>query len=231
MSVGPDISSLSHAQKDALIASLMGQIAALTARIADLEAKLGLPPKTPGNSSVPPSKGQKPSETSTPKAKANPHAGAHRPLHPNPTSERNVSAFFCQGCGFDVSGVVQSPCETYDRVEIPEIKPDVTRVTLQGGVCPCCNKRFKARPPEGLEPGSPFGPNLRAFVIYLRAVQGIPMARLSHVLKDLFGLEISEGALVNILSTGRKRRTRRVGSARGVQRFRRRRARDAPLAN
>jgi hypothetical protein len=30
------------------------------------------------------------------------------------------------------------------------------------------------------------------------------MARLSHVLKDLFGLEISEGALVNILSAGRK---------------------------
>ena len=30
------------------------------------------------------------------------------------------------------------------------------------------------------------------------------MARLSHVLRDLFGLEISEGALVNILSASRK---------------------------
>jgi len=38
-----------------------------------------------------------------------------------------------------------------DRVEIPEIKPDVTRVSLHGGVCPCCAKRFKAEPPEGLE--------------------------------------------------------------------------------
>ena len=41
-------------------------------------------------------------------------------------------------------------------------------------------------------------------MIYLRSVQGIPMARLSDVLKDLFGLDISEGALVNILSAGRK---------------------------
>src|SRR5271165_3163902 len=177
MAAGPNLSNLSHAQKDALIASLKAQVAALTARLAELEAKLGLPPKTPDNSSVPPSKGQKKSEPSTPKAKANPHAGAHRPLHPNPTSE---------------------------RIEIPEIQPDVTRVILQGGVCPCCAKRFKARPPEGLEPGSPFGPNLRAFVIYLRAVQGIPMARLSDVLKDLFGLDISEGALVNILSAARE---------------------------
>jgi transposase len=204
MGAGPDLSNLSHAQKDALIASLMAQVAALTARLAELEAKLGLPPRTPDNSSLPPSKGQKKSEPSTPKAKANPHAGAHRPLHPNPTSVRIVSAFACQGCGFDVSDVAQIPCETYDRIEIPEIKPDVTRVTLQGGVCPCCAKRFKARAPEGLEPGSPFGPNLRAFVVYLRAVQGIPLARLSDVLKDLFGLDISEGALVNILSAARE---------------------------
>src|SRR5271165_4124862 len=103
-----------------------------------------------------------------------------------------------------ISGVAQSPCESYDRVEIPEIEPDVTRVTLHGGVCPCCAKRFKAEPPQGLEPGSPFGPNLRAFVIYLRSVQGIPLARLSDVLKDLFGLDISEGALVNILGDSRE---------------------------
>src|SRR5665811_298426 len=133
------------ADKDALIATLLARIEALmaknallVARVAELEAKLGLPPKTPGNSSVPPSKGQKPSEPSAPKDKAKPHAGAHRPLHPNPTSKRDVMVCRCQGCGADVSGVVQSPCEIYDRVEIPEIKPDVTRVSLYGGVCPCC---------------------------------------------------------------------------------------------
>jgi len=150
------------ADKDAMIAALLARIEALVSRIAELEAKLGLPPKTPDNSSVPPSKGQKPSEASTPKGKAKPHAGAHRPLHPNPTSKRDVFASACRGCGADVSGVAQSLCKAYDRVEIPDIKPDVTRVWLHGGVCPCCAKRFKAEPPEGLEPGSPFGPNLRA---------------------------------------------------------------------
>lgn len=181
----------------------MAKNALLEARVAELEAKLGLPPKTPDNSSVPPSKGQKPSEPSAPKDKAKPHAGAHRPLHPDPTSKREVFAGRCQACGVDVSGVAQSPCEAYDCIEIPEIKPHVTRVSLYGGVCPCCAKRFKAAPPEGLSPGSPFGPNLRALAIYLRAVQGIPLARLSQVLRDLFGLDISEGALVNILNASR----------------------------
>jgi transposase len=196
------------ADKDAVIAALLARIEALMARVAELEAKLGLPPKTPDNSSVPPSKGQKRSDPTVPKDKAKPYGGAHRPLHPNPTSKREVFACRCQGCGADASGVGQSPCETYDRIEIPEIKPDVTRVSLYGGVCPGCARRFKAEPPPGLEPGSPFGPNLRALVIYLRSVQGIPLARLTDVLRDLFGLDISEGAsegaLVNILSASRE---------------------------
>jgi transposase len=122
-------------------------------------------------------------------------------LHPNPTSRRDVFASACQ-CGVDVSGVIQAAREAYDCVEIPRIEPDVTRVTLYGGVCPCCAARFKAAPPEGLEPGSPFGPNLRALVFYLRFVQCIPLARLTGVLLDMLGLEISEGALVNILKAG-----------------------------
>ena len=113
---------LSHEQKDALIHTLMAQVAALRARVAELEAKLGLPPKTPDNSSVPPSKGQKASEPSKPRPKANPHAGAHRPLHPNPTRERIVSAHVCQDCGADVSNVAQSAVQVYDRIEIPKVE-------------------------------------------------------------------------------------------------------------
>lgn len=189
------------ADKDALIAALLSRIEVLTARIAELEAKLGAPPKGPDNSSVPPSRGQKPSGSSATKGKSKPHRGAHRALHPKPTRARDVFAAVC-ACGADLSGATQTAQEAYDRIEIPKIEPDVTRVTLMGGVCPCCARRFKAQPPEGLEPGSPFGPNLRALVIYLRSVQSIPLARLADVLHGLLGLTISEGALVNILRAG-----------------------------
>jgi hypothetical protein len=46
----PDLSHLSSEEKDALIVALLDRVAAL-------EAKLGRPPKTPNNSSVPPSRG------------------------------------------------------------------------------------------------------------------------------------------------------------------------------
>ena len=151
------------------IAALTKQVEALTARVAELEAKLDAPPKTPDNSSVAPSKGQKPSAPAAPKPKAKPHAGARRPLHPNPTARREFRAEPCRGCGADVSGAAQFACESYDRIEIPPIEPDVTRVTLMGGVRPCCRRGFKAVAPAELAPGSPFGANLRASSICARS--------------------------------------------------------------
>jgi transposase len=207
----PEYSSLSSAEKDALIAALLSRIEALMAenaelrkRVGELEAKLGVPSKTPGNSSTPPSHGQKPSVPAQTKVRGKPHAGAHRPLHPKPTRFVEAMATQCQHCGTDVSDQAQIVCEAYDHIEIPEIRPAVTRVILQGGTCPCCAKRFKAAAPEGLAPGSPFGPNLRAFVIYLRFTQGIAFERLVKLLSDLLGVEISEGALVNMLEAARE---------------------------
>ena len=57
----PDLSRLTHEEKDALIRALWAQVQALTVRVAELEAKLGGPPKTPDNSSLPSSQGKKPS--------------------------------------------------------------------------------------------------------------------------------------------------------------------------
>src|SRR5258708_20305489 len=73
---------------------------------AELRVKLDLPPKTPDNSSTPPSQGHKASGAADAKPKAKPHAGAHRPLHPNPTRRREVLASQCQHCRADVSGVM-----------------------------------------------------------------------------------------------------------------------------
>jgi transposase len=46
------------AARDDRIDELLVQVKALNARIAELEAKCGGPPKTPDNSSLPPSRGQ-----------------------------------------------------------------------------------------------------------------------------------------------------------------------------
>jgi len=212
----PDSLALMNADKDtliAMIATVLSRLAASEAENAGLRAelervraenaklreKLDLPPKTPSNSSTPPAQGHKSNGENTRRPKRKAHPGAHRPLHPNATRKLDVVADHCQHCQADVSNVPQEAVHVYDRIEIPEIKPDVTQVRLHGGDCPCCHRRFTAEPPQGLEPGSPFGPNLRAFVIYLRFTHAISFERLSRLMSDLVGLEISEGALVNML--------------------------------
>ena len=110
----PDLRSLDSAAKDALILALIERINVLIAenaelkeRLAKLEAKLGQPPKTPDNSSTPPSRGQKGSCEASSKPKGKPHQGSHRELHPHPTRALDVRAQECPHCAADVSGVVQ----------------------------------------------------------------------------------------------------------------------------
>ena len=59
-----DFNDLSHVEKDALIRALWQRLEAAEQRIAELEARLG-EPKTPNNSNLPPSKGQKPNKPET----------------------------------------------------------------------------------------------------------------------------------------------------------------------
>jgi transposase len=85
-----DLSTLAVAEKDALILSLLplvGQLEAALARIAELEKRLAAldrPPKTPDNSSLPPSKGQKSHRASGDKPPRKSRPGFGRALEPNP---------------------------------------------------------------------------------------------------------------------------------------------------
>ena len=54
----------------------------------------------------------------------------------------------------------------YDHIDLPEIKPVVTRVNIHSGDCPCCGKRI-AGGRRRYAAGSPFGPDIVALVIYL----------------------------------------------------------------
>ena len=193
-----DLDALDREQLIALVLAQAETIGQLSQRVAELEAKLGLPPKTPGNSSVPPSQGRK-GRRRRPGRPRKGHPGAARALDPNPTRVRELRAACCPHCQGEVAGATQAPCESYDHIEIPPIRPEVTRLVLMGGVCPHCARAFKAAPPPDMPPGSPFGERLRALVLHLRFSQGVGFARLEALLRDVFAVRISEGGLVNLV--------------------------------
>jgi transposase len=204
-----DLNTLSHAEKDTLIAALFARLAEALERITALEARvaeLTRPPKTPGNSSQPPSRGQKTNLPETggdrPPRKSRPGVG--RMLHPNPDRVVDARLTVCPKCEAGFPDASQTAQQIYDRIELPLIRPDVTRVQLFGGRCACCGERATAAAPAGLEPGSPFGQSIAALVVYLHYTHAIGMERLVTIMDEIFGLSISEGAISNILARARE---------------------------
>lgn len=182
------------------IDSLLDEIKRLNARIAELEARGGQPPKTPDNSSLPPSKGNKANVAdATSKTTRKGRAGVARTLCETPDATRDVHADRC-ACGTAVSAADQTLVHAYDHIDLPPIKPVTTRVNLFRATCPCCRKRVTAKPPADMQPGSPFGPGIVALVTYLHACQMVSYARMVEILHGVFGLDISEGAIANMLA-------------------------------
>src|SRR5271156_4132911 len=93
----------------------------------------------------------------------------------------------------------------YDKVDLPKVRPVVTRVDRYGAACRCCGRTTLAAVPEGLEPGTPFSLNIVALAMYLRFVHAVSYQRLSRLLLDLYALRISEGALDAALRRARPR--------------------------
>ena len=207
MPAPPDLSGLSHAEKDALILALFAQLAVAHERIAVLEARLDdlrRPAKTPDNSSKPPSAGQKANHPSADRPSRKSRPGVGRTLHPNPDRVIKARLTACPNGATAFPQASQTAQQIYERIELPPIRPDVTQIRLFGGRCGCCGVRATAAAPAGLEQGSPFGQSIAALVVYLHYAHAIGMERLATLMDELFSLSISEGAISNILARARE---------------------------
>jgi transposase len=195
-----DLIALILAQHEQIAAQAQ-QISALTMRIAELEAKLTAPAKTPDNSSLPPSKGQKPNLPEPAEKKSRPsRPGVARALaeHPDTIIEAMLDA--CPHCQHALTSADQPEIHAYDHIDLPPIRPIVTRINRHRGICPCCRKPVAAPAPAGLQPGSPFGPGIIALILHLHITQAVSFERLARLMGEVFGLTISEGAIANILA-------------------------------
>jgi transposase len=198
-----DLSKLSHAEKDALILALLARLDEAHKLIDELRARiddLTRPDKTPDNSSVPPSKGQKPNRPEKtrregPREGSLGRKGGGRALAQTPDETVIAKPARCRHCQAAFADADHALDARYDKVELPKVKPVITRVERYAGHCRCCGATTLAAVPDGLEPGTPFSVNIVALAMYLRFVHAISYKRLSRLMLDLYGLAISEGAL------------------------------------
>jgi transposase len=195
-----NLDHLSHAEKDVLIRALWQRLEAAERRIAELEARLAEAGKTPDNSGLPPSQGQKPNQPKKakrvgPRKGSLGRKGGGRLLvcHPDERITAKVSA--CAHCHAALTDAHQVLHSRYDKIDLPAVRPLVTRVERYAGHCPCCAGVTLAPVPVGMEDSSLFSENIVALAIYLRFTHAISYRRLTQLFLHLYALRISEGAL------------------------------------
>jgi len=193
----PDLKQLTNEAKDALILALWEELQKLQKK---------KPKKTSKNSSLPPAKGfktevKREAKESEPKRVGSlGRAGGGRLLSDNPDQIIKATVKNCQGCGEEIGESPQQLMERYDKIDIPPIAPIVTQVERYGCRCPQCGQQQIAAVPIGMEPGSPFGTRIAALVTTMRYSHGISYGRMQLMLLEVFGLEMSQGAIANLLS-------------------------------
>ena len=83
------------------------------------------------------------------------------------------------------------------RSDLPQVEPLVRRHRRLACRCAKCGKATSASVPQAAQ-GSPFGHRIHALALYLKTNQLFSYQRLQGVFRDLFGLDISQGALMNM---------------------------------
>lgn len=199
------IEQLSREDLLALVIRQQEIIALLQTEVAALKAELDKfrrPPATSRNSSRPPSLDQKAnSDPQRKKRKKNRRGQARqtRPLVNNPDQIIPAPVTECQTCQANLTKVKPERIIRRQVTEIPPVKPFIIETQQREVLCPRCHNLNRGILPEGLEADRFFGPNLAARVVYYKQTQHLSYERIVATMRDLYGVELSEGGIAAIL--------------------------------
>jgi transposase len=185
----------------ALVEGLLEQIKKLGERIEVLESQAS---KTSGNSSKPPSGDGFVKRTKSLREKSEKKSGG-QPGHPGRTLEwsEEVSAVVehrvkqCDECGASLEQVPVEKILLRQVHDIPAIELKVTEHRAEVKVCPHCEQKSEGQFPIEASNLVQYGSRLKGMMVYLMEGQLLPSKRSCEVLKDLLGVEVSEGSLYN----------------------------------
>ena len=127
-------------------------------------------------------KGKKPNRPEKPKRQG-PRKGSlgrnggGRALSADPDEMVVAKPARCGHCQAAFRDADQTLDARYDKIDLPTVRPVVTRVERYAGRCRCCGATTLAAVPEGLEPGTPFSLNIVALAMYLRFVHAVSYQR------------------------------------------------------
>jgi transposase len=174
------------------ILALLAENAALKARVAELEARLG---QNSSNSSKPPSSDPPAVKRAPPRAKSGKPAGG-QPGHPRhervlvdrPDHRHDCRPAACRRCARPLAGDDPAPLR-HQVTELPPVTPVVTEYRRHRLRCPGCGVTTCGDLPAGV--AGQDGPRLRAACALLTGAFRLSKAKAARLLGDLFGVPLA----------------------------------------
>jgi len=188
------------AGKEAVVAILLKT----DERISKLEARLGM---NSTNSSKPPSSDNKLTKKSKDKksnAKASRggqsgHLGKTLMQREEPDTIEMLRPAVCEACHHNLADQKSSKMIKRQVFDTPSLALTVTEYQSHTLICPCCQHKNSTAFPKGINAPTQYGVNLQSFVGYLSTHQMVPYERISELIEDLFGHQLSKGSIITML--------------------------------
>jgi len=186
----------------ALIRAQAAEIAALKARIAELERQLGL---NSSNSGKPPSSDglKKPARVMSLREKSLNKPGGQKGhkgetlrqvAEPDATVDHFPSS--CARCGAALTGNMAEGHTARQVFDLPAPEPlIVTEHRAHMCRCAACGAKTLGSFPDGVNAPVQYGARIAAFVIYLLHFQLLPEGRLVKLMADLFGVQLAAATI------------------------------------
>jgi transposase len=199
-----------NAQLRAENQQLREQVGQLGMRLHELEGRVS---KDSHNSSKPPSTDGYAKKTRSLRQKSGKkpggqegHAGSRRHFVHMPDEIISVHPEKCAHC--QASLPQDLPAQGYQRrqrIDLPEIKAQVTEYQALEVRCPSCQYVTRATFPQEVRASIQFGPMLKGIALYLLYGQLLPYARTAELLSDVCGCHLSPGTLEAFVAEGADR--------------------------
>jgi transposase len=189
---------------------LREQVGQLGTRLHELEGRVS---KDSHNSSKPPSTDGYAKKTRSLRQKSGKkpggqegHAGSRRHFVQMPDEIIIVRPKKCAHCQASLQQELPAEgSERRQRIDLPEIKAQVTEYQALDVRCPSCQHVTRGTFPQEVRASIQFGPMLKGIALYLLYGQLLPYARTAELLSDVCGCHLSPGTLEAFVAEGADR--------------------------
>lgn len=130
------------------------------------------------------------------------HKGSTLKMVEHPDEIQKHIPHYCKHCGEAFAPEVEMQLESRrQEVVIPPINPKYVEHQSYSCICAKCGKQTTAELPSYLRASIQYGKDIQALITYLSVYQYLPSNRIKSYLKDVMGMEMSEGTIYNILAS------------------------------